>query len=144
MERAIKLYLPKWAIGLYVIMAIVLVPWTINLASTLSPQHIEGHWDKVWVGFDFIMLCNTLLTLWFMVKRVVWVVVSASALGTLLLIDAWFDIMTARGGQEIREAVLYAVLEVSLAVLTYRLVYVVVHRATPMKNFSLHVKKRRR
>jgi hypothetical protein len=143
MEGRVKVYLPKWATVVYATMAVVLIPWILNLASTLPERHLERHWDAVWVGFDFIMLCTIVLTLWFMFKRVIWVVVSASALGALLIVDAWFDIMTAKPGSELREAILYGVLEVSLAVLTYRLVYVMVHHTTPQKNISLHLSNKR-
>jgi hypothetical protein len=143
-ERTIRIFLPKWAIALYVLMALILIPWIFDLASSLPSRHLEQHWGTVWVGFDVIMLIAIILTLYFMIKRTVWVVVSATALATLMVIDAWFDVMTAKPGAELREAILSAVLELSLAVLTYHLVYAVVHHATPRKSFSLHVKGGRR
>jgi len=144
MEKTIKVYFPRWAIALYATAAIILIPWIYDLAINLPARHLERHWDVVWVGFDMILLCNIILTLWFLARRVVWVVVSASSLATLLIVDAWFDIMTARQGKEVREAILYGVIELTLAVLTYRLVYVVIHNSAPEKSFSLHVREKKK
>ncbi len=141
MEKTVHVYFPRWATRLYAIMAIILAPWIFNLAESLPARHLERHWDAVWVGFDLIMLTTILLTLWFMIKRKIWVVVSASALATLLVTDAWFDILTAKNGSELHEAIGFGVIELSLGLLTYRLIYLVIHHATPQKNFNLHIEK---
>jgi hypothetical protein len=142
MDRATKIYIPKWAGLLYGAMAIVLVPWIFDVAQNLPTRHIIRHWDAVWVGFDVILLFTILLTLWFLIKKTVWVVMSASALATLFIVDTWFDILTSRPGREEREAIAFGVLEVSLALLTYRLVYLVIRQSTPEKNVTLAVKDR--
>ena len=136
MERAIKVHFPKWAVLLYGGLALVLVPWILDLAANLPVRHVARHWDTLWVGFDIMMLITILLTLWFMLKKMVWIVVSASALATLFIVDAWFDILTARPGMEEREAIVFGILEVTLSMLTFRLVYLTVHRATTPGSIS--------
>lgn len=137
MERAIKVHFPKWAALVYGGLALILIPWILDLAENLPVRHIARHWDTLWVGFDIMMLCTILLTLWFMFKKMIWIVVSASALATLFIVDAWFDILTARPGREERESIAFGVLEVTLSILTFRLVYLIVHRASTSESISL-------
>src|SRR6185312_3863053 len=142
MEKAIRVYFPRWATTLYAVMAVVLIPWIFDLAANLPARHLARHWDAVWVGFDIIMLTAIILTLWFMIKRKIWVVVSGSALATLMIVDVWFDILTAKPGHEQHVAELFGILEFSLALLTYRLVFLVIHHATPDKSFKLHIESK--
>lgn len=141
MDTRVKVYLPKWASFMYGAMAVILVPWIINLAENLPTRHLARHWDALWVGFDIIMLITMLITVYFMIKRKVWVVISATALATLFLVDVWFDVLTSKPGPEQREALGLGIIEVSLAILTYRLAYHVVHRSTPQKDLKLTTKK---
>jgi hypothetical protein len=137
MEKAVHVYLPKWAAVLYSVLAIVLVPWIFNLAQNLPSKHVTHHWDLVWVGFDGIMLFVIFLTLYFMMKQLVWVVISASVLATLFMIDAWFDILTSRPGREQKESIAFGIIEITLGILTYWLVYHIVHSSTPEKTVKL-------
>lgn len=141
MEKMIHVYFPRWAIILYGASALVLIPWIVQLARNLPARHVTGHWDLVWVGFDLIMLANLLVTLWLMFRRTVWVVVSASALATLFIIDAWFDTVASRPGKEQHQALFFGAVELVLAALTYRMVYLVVHNSTPEKNVKLAIRK---
>jgi hypothetical protein len=142
MDKRVKVYLPKWASFIYGAMAVILVPWIIHLAERLPTKHIADHWDTLWVGFDIIMLIIMLITVWFMITRKVWVIVSASALATLFLVDVWFDVLTSKPGKEESEALFFGIIEISLSLLTYRLVYRVVHKATPKKGLKLTTDKR--
>ena len=142
MDKAINVYLPKWASVLYGVLAIILVPWIITLAEYLPNRHLATHWDTLWVGFDAMILITMLVTVYFMVQKTVWVIVSGTALATLFIVDAWFDILTARPGREQQEAILFGVVELSLAILTYRLVFHVIHHSAPEKNLRMIIKKK--
>jgi hypothetical protein len=142
MDKRVKIYLPRWASFIYGAMAVILVPWIIHLAERLPTKHIADHWDTLWVGFDIIMLITMLITVWFMITRKVWVIVSASALATLFMVDVWFDVLTSRPGRQENEAFFFGVIEVSLSLLTYRLVYRVVHKATPNRKLKITSDKR--
>lgn len=137
MDKTADIFFPKWARVLYVALAIVLVPWTFNLAQNLPERHLVHHWDAVWVGFDIMMLLTTAVTIWFIVKERVWVILSATALATLFVVDAWFDILTSRPGRDQKEALFFGLLEIMLAVLTYRLVYIGMSRSIKQKTLSL-------
>jgi hypothetical protein len=137
MKRTIEVYLPKWVTVLYGVMAILLIPWIFDLATSLPSRHITRHWDTLWVGFDVIMLLTLVVTIFFIVKRAIWVIVSATALATLWVIDAWFDVLTSRPGAELRKAIFFALVEVSLALLTYRIIYHAVKKTTQEKDLKL-------
>ncbi|HUA13082.1 MAG TPA: hypothetical protein VL989_01105 [Candidatus Sulfotelmatobacter sp.] len=130
MDRITEIFIPKWATNLYALLAIVLVPWIIILASFLPDRHLDRNWDPLWVGFDIIMLFTILLTVYFMLSRKIWVIISASALGTLFIVDAWFDVLTARPGREQNQSMAMAVIEIVLSILTFRLVYLIIHQST--------------
>jgi len=142
MDEITHVYVPKWAAVLYGTLAVILIPWIFNLAQSLPTRHLAWHWDAVWVGFDIIMFVAMAITLVFMIRRVVWVAISATALATLFIVDAWFDILTAKPGSEQRAAFIFGALEITLAALTYRLVYHVVHYSTPDKKIKLVAKRK--
>jgi hypothetical protein len=103
--------------------AVALIPWTAWLAVRLPSRHVSSHWDVAWVGFDFALtalLATTGVALW---KRSPLAPFTATAAATLLIMDAWFDIFTARSGDELGWAILAAALvELPLAVLCFWLV----------------------
>src|SRR5579871_6214553 len=105
MDKTIHVYFPKKVIILYAILGVGLIPWIFNLAANLPAKHLVHHWDAVWVGFDVIMLIVLGLTLFFAIRKVLWVTLSATALATLFIVDAWFDILTSQPGREQKIAI---------------------------------------
>jgi hypothetical protein len=83
----VRSVVPKWVPGLMGLVAIFLVPWTLYLTFTLPSRHLTTNYDIAWVGFDVAL---------------------AAVTGTMLLCDAWFDIVTSQGGREVIEASLEA------------------------------------
>ncbi len=132
-----RVYIPKWAVILYAALAVILIPWTFNLAENLPTRHLVRHWDVVWVGFDIFMILAYLLTIYFALTKKVWVVISASGLASLFIVDAWFDIFTAKPGKEQKTSILFGSLEVILAILTFRIVFHMVKNSTKQNNISL-------
>ncbi len=128
--RTTNIYFPRWAVALYGLLAAVLIPWIFSLAANLPSHHLARHWDALWVGFDIIMLVTLIITLAFALRRSIWLAVAATALATLFIVDAWFDTLTARPGHDQRVALGFGVLEMVLALLTYRLVYQIIQRTT--------------
>jgi hypothetical protein len=108
--------LARWIAPLMGLIAAFLVPWTLYLTFTLPSRHVTDHYDLAWVGFDIALLSAFAATAWAAVRRLPWLVPFAAVTGTMLLCDAWFDIVTSQGGGEIVEAALEAVFgEVPLA-----------------------------
>jgi len=107
---------PSWSGPLYLVLALLLVPWTVYLGIVLPDRTTSAHWDVAWVGFDVMEFVVLALTGWFAYGRSTWVEVSASASAAFLLIDAWFDITTATGGWDLAQALMLGlVIELPLA-----------------------------
>jgi len=116
--------LPRWVTALYILSAAVLIPWTYYLAKNLPQYHLAQHWDLAWAGFDATMIIVLLVTVVLAVRRTIWLTVPATIFATMLVIDAWFDVLTSRPGHPQKDAILFAVfVELPIAVLTYTVVY---------------------
>ena len=100
--------------------ATAIVPWTLHLANTLPAEHVTPHWDVAWIGFDAFELTAALATIVALFRQSPRLAIIASCAGTLLLCDAWFDVVTAQPGQELAWAIVSAaVAEVPLAALCF-------------------------
>jgi len=107
----------RWVAPLLALGAIVLIPWTLVLAYRLPARHTSHHWDLAWVGFDLALAAALAVTGLTIARRSAWAPSAAAVAATLLLCDAWFDIVLASGREEQFEAGLEAVLvEVPLAI----------------------------
>ena len=107
----------RWVPPLLALGALLLVPWTLVLAYRLPARHTSEHWDVAWVGFDTALAIALGVTGWSIARRSSWASPAAAVAATLLLCDAWFDIVLASGRGEVIEAVLEAALvEIPLAV----------------------------
>jgi hypothetical protein len=103
---------------------IVLVPWTVWLASSLQPDHQTNRWDLAWTGFDGGLAAMFLITAFAAWRRSPWVGITAGATGTLLVTDAWFDIVLESHGDELRFAILLAaVVELPVAAICFWIAY---------------------
>src|SRR5438477_10080686 len=113
-----------WIAGLFALAGVVLLPWTIWLATSLQPHHETTQWDLAWSGFDTglaVMFLFTALAAW---RRSPWVGAFAAALGTLLIADAWFDIVLESHYDERRMAVLLALfVELPVAAVCFWIAY---------------------
>ena len=109
---------PRWVAPLLGFVALFLIPWTLYLTLTLPSRHVTHHYDLAWVGFDIVLAIAFAATAWATVRRVRWLVPLAAVTGTMLICDAWFDIVTSQTGGEIVEASLEAIFgELPLAAL---------------------------
>ena len=80
---------------------VVLIPWTITLAITLPRHYVASHWRLAWVGLDAALSVFLARTAWLTYRRRRGpLVVSAVVTGTLLCVDAWFDVVTATGSSD--------------------------------------------
>ena len=127
--NTITLTIPGWASRLYIMLGLVLVPWTAYLSTTLPKHHLASHWDVSWIGLDigiaFTLICTGLLAY----ARSLWVIVAASTTGSLLLVDAWFDVMSERSAFVLHQAILLALLfEIPLAIMSYYLAFHTIQR----------------
>jgi hypothetical protein len=112
--------LREWVVLGYGAVGIGLLPWAVWLSTSLPAQHRSAHWDFAWSGFDVglaVCFCGTAVAAY---RRSPWVGAFAAATGTLLLTDAWFDVILESRGSEAGTAIFEAVVfEVPVAMLCY-------------------------
>ena len=133
--KRIQLQIPIWSRYLYVILAVILLPWTIYLGLTLPVHHLSNHWDVSWVGLDVALIVSITLTGLFALLKSPWIIMSASSAASFLLVDAWFDVMSEKSGLEFTQAIVLALLvELPLAAMSYYLAYHVAHGQAQYKN----------
>ncbi len=118
----IILRIPTWAAKLYVLFAVMLLPWTVYLGASLPTEHLSAHWDISWTGLDIGLVAALFATGLFAYKRSIWVVIAAASAGSLMLVDAWFDVTSERSAGLFREALVFALfIEIPLALMSYYL-----------------------
>jgi len=104
---------PRWVAPGFALAAVCTVPWVVFLAASL-PATSRVNDRLAWVGFDVaevVMLAVTAYLAW---RGNAKVALAATALATMLVVDAWFDVNTSTAGAERDMALGFAVLEVSL------------------------------
>jgi hypothetical protein len=112
----------NWPAVVLAVAAVVLIPWAIALGQMLPSRHVANHWDAAWTGFDVILALSLLATAYASVRRRDIVRGLAAVSGTLLLCDAWFDLLTSSSGSDLEIAILLAVFgELPLAVVCFLL-----------------------
>ena len=123
-EQAVRIPLPRWVALLLGLVALALVPWILYLTFTLPSRHVTFHYDTAWIGFDVALLVSFAATTWAAFRGSQWLVPLAAASGTMLLCDAWFDVVTSQAGTEMWEAIAEALLaELPLAAVCAFIVY---------------------
>ena len=120
MARPIRLRIARGPVlALLVTVSIVEIVWTIYLGLRLPRHYVANHWDLAWVGLDVGEIAMMLLTAWAAWRRRALFILFACVSGTLFLVDAWFDVTTARRGDVWQSGVLAVVWEVPLAIALY-------------------------
>lgn len=100
------------------ISCVVLVGWIIVLMLTLRHHYTATHWRTAWVGFDIILLGAFAVTGWAFWRGRQVVIACLLVTGSLLLCDAWFDVILDLGTPGLWESLASAVvIEIPLALL---------------------------
>jgi hypothetical protein len=107
-------------VNILVVVCLGLIPWIVFLGVTLPHRYIANHWTLAWVGFDMALLCAVAATAWAAWRRRQAVIVAALVAGTMLVLDAWFDIVTDSTTRDLIISVVTAVFgELPLAALAF-------------------------
>lgn len=73
--------------------SLVLIPWIGYLAASLPDRPVAGQWRAAWVGFDIVLVSGLAATAWCAWRRRQLLVPAATITATLLICDAWFDVL---------------------------------------------------
>ena len=99
--------------------ALVETAWTIYMGWRLPRTYVANHWDLAWVGLDVSQVVMLLACAWAAWRHRAVLILFASIAGTLLLVDAWFDITTARHGDLLESVIVAVVVEVPSALVLF-------------------------
>jgi hypothetical protein len=102
--------LPRWVAPLFGLFTVGLLPWIVWLALTLPRRQSDDRYELAWVGYDIGLVCALGATMWLARRRSTWIEVVAAVTATMLVVDAWFDVLSSRPGLDTWEAVADAVI----------------------------------
>lgn len=105
----------RWAGPAFVLFSLCMVPWTVYLGLSLPSRSVSPDYDVAWAGFDVILLVALATTGYFALRRSRYLATAAASTATLLIVDAWFDIVTSPPGQRPEAVVLALLVELPLA-----------------------------
>jgi hypothetical protein len=105
----------RWAGPAFALFSLILLPWIAYLAYSLPSRQVSGDYDITWAGFDVMLLAALAGTGYFALRRSRYLATAATAAATLLVVDAWFDVMTTLSAQRLEPLVLAAGVELPLA-----------------------------
>jgi hypothetical protein len=76
---------------------IALIPWTLIYITQLPDRHTSTHWNVAWTGFDILLATALGVTAWAALRERAMLIVGLVVSSTLLVCDAWFDVVTSIG-----------------------------------------------
>ncbi|MFE0254373.1 hypothetical protein [Streptomyces sp. NPDC059010] len=79
---------------------LALLPWLAVLANSLPAAAVASNWRTVWIGLDAAEAVALIATGLLAVRGHRLQPLTATAAATLLVVDAWFDTMTAAPGAD--------------------------------------------
>ena len=128
--------IPPWVAPAFIVCAIVLIPWTALLFETLPHHYVANHWRIAWGGFDIGLSLALASTAVLVARRSPFAELTATITGTLLVCDAWFDVLTSRGTSDVAQAIVFALLvELPLAALCFWMAHNVAHAVEVARPF---------
>lgn len=105
----------RWVGPVFVVCSLVLIPWIVYLGITLPSRQLSHHYDIAWVGFDVMELLALGATGLFALRHSRYLALTSAAAATLLVVDAWFDVLTSNRHQLPQAIVLAVLIELPLA-----------------------------
>ena len=128
-ELAETSFVVRWAGPAFIACSVVLVPWTVYLALSLPSRQLSPHYNIAWAGFDVLLIVALGATGYFALRGSRYLAITAAAASALLVVDAWFDIMTSPRQQIPEAIILAAFVELPLAAVCAWLSYHTEHLA---------------
>ena len=98
----------RWVPPILALIGLGLVPWAIWLTTVLPSHEVADHWDLAWGGFDLLLAAALLATAVAAWRGSPLLEAAAACTGTLLIVDAWFDLLTS-GDHDLPYAIVLAI-----------------------------------
>ena len=105
----------RWTGPAFALFSLILLPWTVYLAYSLPSRQVSADYDVAWAGFDVMLMVALASTGYFALRRSRYLATAAAATAALLLVDAWFDVMTSLPGQRLDPVAEAVLVELPLA-----------------------------
>ncbi|MER6784018.1 hypothetical protein ABT330_05045 [Streptomyces sp. NPDC000658] len=121
---------------------VALMPWLVVLWATLPDPCPAQHWPVAWVGFDALEIAGLVTSAVLVRRSDHHAPLASSVTAVLLLVDAWFDVMTAGRGVGFSSSLtctLELPLAISCAVAALRPPRVASVRAAVAQRAAVHV-----
>jgi hypothetical protein len=99
---------PHWTGWLLLALGVFTLPWAANLAIDLPAKAEAAHYKASWVGFDLLLCALLLRTGWSLLRHRAYVEVTAAMTAVVLVIDAWFDVLSASNSDDFTTALALA------------------------------------
>jgi hypothetical protein len=100
----------RWLARALVVAGFGMIPWLVLLAIQLPASTVAVHWSAAWVGLDTMEMAGLLATGTLLLRRDDRCCLAATVTGTLIFVDAWFDVTTSAPGLAQLTAIAMAVL----------------------------------
>ncbi len=113
----------RWTGPLFALFSVIMLPWTIYIGVSLPAREVSPNYDAAWAGFDVLLLAALAATAFFAFRRSRYLSTAAAATATLLVVDAWFDVMTTPPGGRLESILLAVAVELPLAAVCMWLSY---------------------
>jgi hypothetical protein len=105
----------RWVAPAFTVCSVVLIPWIVYLGFSLPERQVSHHYADAWVGFDVFELIALAATGYLALRRSRYLALASASAATLLICDAWFDVLTSPRRQMLESVVLAVVIELPLA-----------------------------
>ncbi|MEP7024317.1 MAG: hypothetical protein ABJB47_11060 [Actinomycetota bacterium] len=113
----------RWVGPSFALFSILLLPWIAYIAISLPARQLSPNYDTAWAGFDLLLFGGLASTAFFALRRSPYLSSAATATATVLVVDAWFDVMTSPPHQRVQSLLLCVLVELPLAGLCIWLSY---------------------
>jgi hypothetical protein len=105
----------RWTGPVFGLFSLILLPWTVYVAATLPSRQVSPNYGTAWAGYDVMLLVALASTAYFALRRSRYLATAATATAVLLVVDAWFDVLTTPAGQRLQSILLAVAVELPLA-----------------------------
>jgi hypothetical protein len=129
MDAPGKTEVSRWVAPAFIFCSVVLIPWIVYLGFSLPERQVSRHYDAAWVGFDVFELIALAATGYLAFRRSRYLALASASAATLLVTDAWFDVVTSPRSHLPESIVLAVFIELPLACVCAWLSYHTEHLA---------------